>query len=125
MDRDTELKRVMLSINELNYGCHIRDLGDKDHLVVSRKGENGRLYAPWIWLSISSRGEWFFQIMDEVGFLIPRNSSVANVAVGVIKELNGCMEITQETIAKYSLKKINIFKDGIQLDVDYSQQESK
>jgi len=125
MDRDSELKKVMLRINELNYGCHIRDLGDKDHLVVSRKGENGRLYAPWIWLSISSRNEWFFQIMDEVGFLIPSANNIANVAVGVISELNGCMEITQETIEKYALIEINIYKDGNQLDVDYSQQKSK
>lgn len=120
MDRDYELKKVMRAITDMNGGCHISQIDDKDHLVVSNIDEHGMFYAPWIWLSISSRGEWFFQIMNEVGFIIPNKDDIAKTALGVVNDLTACMSITKETVEKYNLINANVFTDGSKLDIDYS-----
>lgn len=117
--RNRKLKEIMNKIKEFGFGCQIRVLSGKMHLMCSNIGDDGKNYAPWFWLSVSSRGEWFFQIMGEVGFVIPEGSDIPRVATALLQEIDGCMVVPDDVVNKYNLRKVNVFEEGEIIDIDY------
>jgi hypothetical protein len=121
MSRDRVLQEVVDCLVGRGFGCHLRSVGEENHLMCSHVGKDGRHMGPCFWLCLSSRGEWFVLTMQDECYVLGSGAYIAEVAENILVAMDDSMSIPIEIVSRYKLVRCKIVDDTDKLDLEYSK----